>query len=287
MPAISFADNRARIGVFNNATHSGQDSIPSGRQLQGLLGVSNTPRDPAPSIYAPMGNGIYPPLSIPVSPDDMREPGSRAATGGMGSAMKRHPWATGIVLTTAVLATVAVVARPASDGSVSAAAWPDSVPQPQPLVVSGSDASVHPATIVGICNRAIDKFPRAGEAHENFPSMKELYSIRNDAESILQIARSMVRDNVVGSRELRSAADCSGVRLRRNKVEPLIADLQAEKSRLLEGVGGDSVDMPERVLVAQIQITGIDRRLGVLTQTSRHLYDATVALNTRLLQMAG
>jgi hypothetical protein len=286
MPAISFADSRGRLGAFHNAIQPDRKAAPGGRQFEGLLGVSNTPDGLTPGRHALLPNDIYHQLSIPANSAGGAMVGHRVIAGGIGTAIKRHPVAAGVVLTTAILATVAVVVRPASHDLVTATSWPD-MPKPQPLIMSNSEASSSPATIIDICNRAIEKFPRTADAHENFPSMEELYSIESDAESILQLAQGMVRDNAVGSRELRRAAACSGGRLRRRNVEPLIADLQAEKSRLLEGVAGDSIDMPGRVLVAQRQVAGIDQRLGVLMRTSGHLYDATVALNTRLLKMAG
>jgi hypothetical protein len=96
-----------------------------------------------------------------------------------------------------------------------------------------------------------------------------------------------VLNSAVGRPELEKAAECSGVRFRQNKVEALIADLRAEKSRLHAGTGGTSVDMPERVLSTRLQIAEIERRLPVLVETSRHLYDATVILNRKLLQIVG
>ena len=286
MPAIPAAGHQARISVFHNAVNSGQAAACNDRQLQGLLGISNTSSHCVPDPHAVGRNQVYEQLSLPVSPRDIEGQGGRIATGRIATAMKQHPWATGIVVATAVVSAV-VVASQTSGSSEPQVQWPDEAPQPQPLIMPGSDASASAETIVGVCTRAINRFPRAGEARENFPSMAELHSLKRDAKSILQMAQSMVLDGAAGSRALQDAAGCSGSRLRAHKVVPLIADLQAEKSRLLEGVWGDSIDMPERVLVAQLQTSEIDLRLAVLTEISSHLYDATVILNARLLEISG
>ena len=290
MPAISPAGHQARVGVFYNKINSNQEFAPNGRQFQGIRAVSNTALNRVPGIDAPGQNEVYRPLTIEMSSSDSEAPGSRVVTSGMGAAMKRHRVA-GLLLAATALVAVTVVARQTLGSSNLAGQWLDDVPQPQPLpqplIMSGSGSSANSATVVGICEQAINKFPRSNGAQVICPSMEQLQSIESDAKSILSTARSTVQDSAVGSGELREAARCAGVRLRKNRVRVLIAALRAEKSRLRDEARGTSVDQPIRVLGTQMQVAEIDRKLFVLTDTSRHLYDATVAINRRLLDIAG
>jgi hypothetical protein len=120
----------------------------------------------------------------------------------------------------------------------------------------------------------------------NRPSITELQSIKSDAESILRKTPGMVRDSAVKFEELQRAASCTGTRLRQEKVEATIAGFKAMRSDLEGQDGGLSIDMATRIRAAQRR-TEIDQKLPVLTQTSNLLYDATVALNDRLMEMAG
>jgi len=294
MPAMNPASHQAQVGLFNSRINPTQAPAPSRQQVQGLLGVSNTPPDLSRGTHASMPNDMYRPLSIEMSSDDMDVPGSRVGTGGIGTAIGRLPRGTGYVLAAAaVVTTVAFVATSTSDSLATAAQWPDDVPQslplpqPQPLIMSGSGSSANSATVVGVCEQAINKFPRSNGAQVYCPSMEKLQSIESDAKSILSMARSMVQDSAVRRGELRRAAQCSGVRFRENKVEPLIAALRAEKSRLSEEWGGKSVDHPIRILATQMQVADIDRSLLVLTRTSNDLYDATATINNKLLELVG
>ncbi|WP_250627366.1 hypothetical protein [Pinirhizobacter soli] len=287
MPIGNTTAHQARASIFQNAMNVGRHPGPDARSCRGLLGVSNSPLHRDSDTRVPERREIYQALSIPMNPDDRGEQGSRVATGSIGAAMKRHPWATTIVATTAVFAMVGFVARQASDSSQSAAPWLDSLPQPQSLNMPGNVSSTNSPTVVGVCEQAIGKFPRTNGAQVNDLSITQLRSIKSDAESILGLARSMVRDSAVGFGELGRAARCSGVSLREQKVEAMIAELRAKKSHLEQLRGELSIDMAERILALRMRTAEIDRKLSVLTQISQRLFDATVAINRRMLEIAG
>ena len=277
-------DYRATVGNFHNTMNSLQGSAPNERRFEEMVRVSNIPSNQGPSTHALAHNAHYWPLSI-----EGERQGNCLAPVRITNAMKQRPLATAIALTAAVLATVTVagIATQRSGGSALAAPGSDHVPQPLPLVMSVDSSAANSATVVGICGKSLCKFPQSNGAQVICPPMAKLRSIEGDAERILRTARSMVQDSAVGSEELQEAAECSGVRLMGSKVDPLMASLREERQRLIEEAGGTSIDQPIRILATRIQVAEIERKLSVLGDIKRHLYDATVTINQRLLELAG
>jgi len=285
MPAVNHAAHQARVGTFYNKINSDHGSTSSDRQIGRLLGVSNDPANPMPGTHVRPSNEIYRDLSIPISPHGMEEPCNRVVTGGIRAAMQQRPLTTGVLVTTAVLAAVTVVAKLTPDRSEPVAPWLDNVP-PHSLGISGMGSYATGTTVLGICEQAIRKCPPTSGTRVNRPSITELQSIKNDAESILRKTQGMVRDSTVEFEELQRAASCAGTRLRGEKVEPMIDAFKAMRSDLEGQDGGLSIDMATRIRAAQMRVE-IDQKLPVLTETSNLLYDATVALNDRLMEIAG
>lgn len=288
MPATNPADHQARSSIFYNRISSRQDAAPNGRQLREMIGISNTPHQLGSGIPAAQAREeVYPSLSIPVSPDDMGETGSRVATGGIGSAIKRHPLAATFVVGVTVFTTIACVANLSPDSSRSAASWPDGLPKPQSLNVGGGVSFASNPTVFGVCQQAIENFPPSSGTQADLPSLRALRLIKSDAEDVRRMAQSMVQDHAMTSTDLQRAARCTGVRLLRDKVEAMTADLQAMRRQLGEGTGADSIDAAAGNIIAQQQDAEIGQRLEVLGVINHCLTQATIVINERLLQMAG
>jgi hypothetical protein len=96
----------------------------------------------------------------------------------------------------------------------------------------------------------------------------------------------MVLDETISSSELNRAAQCSGVDLRKNKVQVMISSLEAKKSALLEE-GAISIDMANNILTTNAQVRAINGRIAVLQAISNDLHNATVTLNAKILQNIG
>ena len=278
MPSINNATQTRQIGNFNNTLNQHRDQ-GNGREVQGLLGVSNAanrrPVDNAEGMVS-----LHMGASVAHSIMQVHNENQATSSYGILKAAKQHPVATGIFLTAAVITVAGLAVSSTSDSSPSLPSLSDAMPQPEPLVMPAHE------TVLGVCERVIESFSLMNRLPADRISMNALNSIKVDTAKMANLARGMVQDDEMGSSELGRAAQCSGVQLRRNKVEVMISNLETMKSDLEVG-GGVSVDAPIDAIRVRHLVNHIDRRLSVLRDISRNLYDATVIINSKILENAG
>jgi len=286
MPLGNTAAHQARCGMFN-VTRSDRHTSHISAKFQGMIAVFNTPIHRPPEAHVPAHDAVYQAQTIPMIPSGREESAGRVVVGGIGAAMKRHPVATAVVVTTAVLATVGLVAKSAPGNSPSEESRLDRISQPHSLSLPVIGPFANSATVVDMCERTVRKFPSASDTQAGRLTMQVLQSIKSSAEDILRVAGLLVRDSAVELPELENAARCSGVSLKQNKVEPMIAYLEARISLLQEGGGVISIDGPRSSLSTQMLVSRINQKLLVLKEIDGMLYSATATINERILQLRG
>jgi len=163
---------------------------------------------------------------------------------------------------------------------------PDMPPTPQPLIMASTSASTDNETVVGVCRRVIGEFSKLSRVSTDSVTLAELDAIKAKTAKIVCLAQNMVLDETISSSELNRAAQCSGVDLRKNKVQVMISSLEAKKSALLEE-GAISIDMANNILTTNAQVRAINGRIAVLQAISNDLHNATVTLNAKILQNIG
>jgi hypothetical protein len=289
VPSVNNAAQTRQIGNFYNTVNRNQIPIKKGAESLELLGVSNA----ADSRHAGNTEGMVSlQIETPVA-SSIRQVsnGNRARSDGRGvgsgvcTAIKRHPWTTGVVLTFTTLAVVAVASRSILDSSSSMMQAPEDLPVPESMVFNRYSPPDDEG-VIDICEKAIKNFPRVSSEYVDRTSMSALNAVKAETDRMVGAARSMVQGDEVETSDLHDAARCSGERLKRDKVEVMISDLETMKSGLFKN-GGTSVDDPINVLRAEIRARQIDRRLEVLRGINRNLHDVTVALNGKILGNVG
>jgi hypothetical protein len=296
LPIVNDA-HRAQIGSFHNLANSHQRQGNDSHQFQELLEVSNT-------TVVGSGRGVYHALSVEEC-TSAEGSGSHGVAGGIGAALRRNPVPVGITVAAALLLVAgAGVVYTAHGRSTSLAAVPGCPSRPGHLIPIGrglptnnevarcAPKAEHLVTsdsqaIVGVCEQVIGRFSLMDGVQMDGTSLPELHALRNEVDGAARAAQRMADNDEAQTDALNRVAHCLGTGLRKNKVEPMISKLETMKNGLLQGGGGTSIDEPINVIRRQMRVGEIDQRLSVLHDISRHLYDATVILNRKILTNAG
>lgn len=299
MPLAGAIADRTRVGIFNNAVNKHQSPLGKRSEILRLLDVSNAPDfryadrpelDMMPesaldarvsrpnSSIVQIGNGDRV-SSVDPGPHARKDSGSHLLAGGLCAAMKQNPWTTGVVLTFTAFSVVALVSKVALIGSSSMIQTPEDMPRSEPMVFNRYSPPDDDG-VADVCEKAIESFPRVSREYVDRTAMSALNSVKIETDKMVTLAQSMVQEDEVETFELEEAAQCSG-RLKRDKVEVMISDLEAMR---LDALGAEGISRGDQASAARVwrQVARIDERLTVLRDMRRNLHDVTAALNGRI-----